>query len=134
MICRQKYASDESGRGALIDSLMEGDDDVDLEEAKLILALVIQKANHLKPWGGQIEVAYTQVLDHLVGAERYEDNAEKPLLLQDLQKLFMWLEPDVQDKIDMNLLLYEAKDDIELATRKCLGLTLQAMEFVEFGL
>lgn len=136
MICREEYATKEA-REKLIENLIDTRIPEDFEVVKLVLALVMQKANNWKPWGGQVEASYTQVLNAMVEAERYEEEEEDigtRRFVQDLQKRFVWLEPEVEDKIAMNLVLYDAEDDFDLARRRCCGLTLKAMDFVDFGL
>jgi hypothetical protein len=45
----------------------------------------------------------------------------------------MWLNPDVEDKIAMNMLWYET-EDYDVARRRCSGLILKSMGFVDDGM
>lgn len=105
--CRTKFSTHEA-REELVTALIEYDnqevdENLSFEEIKFILALAWHKARKEAIYGE----AYGQVLDELVKAERYEhddDEANSRLLVQDLQKRYMWLQPDVEDKILMNML------------------------------
>jgi len=126
---------------------------INFEEVKFILALVFQKARK-KCYGG-LE-SYGEVLDEIVKAKRYEPRLPEDedddvtddaafyneefgpylptmLLVQDIQKRYFWLQPEVQDKIQMNMLLYDSESDYDWVRRKCAGLTLKAIEFEEMG-
>ena len=103
------------------------------EEIKLILALMWQRARKEDP---SME-AYGQILDEMTKGKRYEegtdDEIRSRLLVQDMQKRYMWLNPDVEDKIAMNMLWYET-EDYDVARRRCSGLILKSMGFVDDGM
>jgi len=152
-ICRQQYATPEA-RAELIQCLLLSNEDMNInldaaddsissnkkrtpenfEEVKLVLALAWQKARK-KCYGG-LET-YGELLDEMAKGQRYEEGTEEfcsMLLVQHMQKRFFWLYPDVQDKISMNILLYDCDDDFDWIRRRCSGLVLKAMEFEEIGL
>jgi len=142
-ICRQQYATTEA-RAELIECLLLSKEDMNVnldertpenfEEVKLVLALAWQKARK-KCYGG-LET-YGELLDEMAKGQRYEEGTEEfcsMLLVQHMQKRFFWLYPDVQDKISMNILLYDCDDDFDWIRRRCSGLVLKAMEFEEIGL
>ena len=137
MICRRRYGTSQA-RADLVDALLDAgtssggqsSDNIDFEEIKLVLALVWQKARRTG-----LE-AFGVVLDEMAKAERYEngdDEACSRIFVQDIQKRYMWLEPDVDDKVAMNLLWYET-DDYKVARCRCSGLVLKSIGFVESGL
>jgi hypothetical protein len=132
MICRQRYSTPQA-RAELVDALLiesSQTDKLDFEEVKLVLALVWQKARKTG-----LE-SYGLVLDEMAKAERYEVGEEEEcsrLLIQDIQKRYMWLEPEVDDKVAMNLLWYET-EDYNVARMRCSGLVLKSIGFVEDGL
>jgi len=77
--------------------------------------------------------AYGQILDEMVKGTRYEegidDEIRSRLLVQDMQKRYMWLYPEMEDKIAMTMLWYET-EDYDVARRRCSGLILKSMEFI----
>ena len=96
MICRQKFASP-SARRELVNSLLHAETDTqalpNFEDVKLVLALAWQRARKFDP---DME-AYGQVLDAMADL-RYENGKEggmdgDKLLVQDMQKRYMWLKP-----------------------------------------
>lgn len=108
-------------------------DIVSFEEIKLILALMWQQARTVDP---SIE-AYGQILDEMAKGKRYEeginDEIRSRLFVQDMQKRYMWLNPDMDDKIAMTMLWYET-EDYDVARRRCSGLILKSMEFIDDGM
>ena len=123
------------------------------EEVKLILALAWQKAlqnGHGGGGGGGELRPYGEILDAMVQAERYENKAvagsgperddddddknNSLLLVQDMQKRYFFLTPEVDDKIRMNLLLYDGEEDWDWIRRRCSGLVLRALDFEANGL
>lgn len=124
----------------------------DFEQVKLVLALVWQRYRNMSA-GNKM---YGDLLDQMVdcrfeqeqaaagggGDDHDHDDhddadaeaAASKLLVQEMQKRFIYLQPDVQDQIAMNTLLYEAGDDYDLTRRRCSGLVLRAMDFEELGL
>ena len=131
---------------------------VNFEEVKLILALAWQKGlqnGHGGGGGGELR-PYGEILDAMVQAERYENKAvagsgpgpgrddddddndddkdNSLLLVQDMQKRYFFLTPEVDDKIRMNLLLYDGEEDWDWIRRRCSGLVLRALDFEDNGL
>mmetsp|Transcript_14486 Transcript_14486/g.21362 ORF Transcript_14486/g.21362 Transcript_14486/m.21362 type:complete len:203 (-) Transcript_14486:1328-1936(-) len=137
--CRERFRTIEQ-REHLVDSLVNIDEDtagtddgiLSFEEIKLVLALAWQKARK----NGFEGEAYGVILDQMTEAERYEsgdDEATSRLFVQDVQKRFFWLEPEVEDKIAMTMLWYDT-EDYDVARRRCGGLVLKAIGFIEDGL
>lgn len=134
-ICRHTFC-DREAREELVNSLIYADTVTEIctfEEIKLILALMWQRARKVDP---SME-AYGQILDEMTKGKRYEegtdDEIRSRLLVQDMQKRYMWLNPDVEDKIAMNMLWYET-EDYDVARRRCSGLILKSMGFVDDGM
>mmetsp|Transcript_4878 Transcript_4878/g.6687 ORF Transcript_4878/g.6687 Transcript_4878/m.6687 type:complete len:193 (-) Transcript_4878:428-1006(-) len=133
MICRSRYDTP-AKREVLVDTLINADpkdgDNLDFEEVKLVLGLAWQKARKTG-----LE-AYGQVLDEMAKAERYEIGDEEACsrrFVHDMQKRYMWLDPEVEDKIAMSTLWYETTD-YDTGRRRCSGLILKSMGFIEDGL
>lgn len=130
MVCRRRFNTPEK-REELVNALIEADgsDGLDFEEVKLVLALVWQKARKTG-----LE-SYGVVLDEMAKAERYEvgdDEDCSRLFVQDIQKRYIWLDPEVDDKVAMNLLWYET-EDYDVARRRCSGLVLKSIGFIKDG-
>ena len=95
MNCREKFGTS-SARHELVNSLVHADTDTQIlynfEDVKLVLALAWQRARKFDP---DME-AYGQVLDAMADL-RYENEkdgtAGDKLLVQDMQKRYMWLKP-----------------------------------------
>lgn len=137
MICREQYTTSQD-RAQLIENLLLEDKEAsripqDFEEVKLLLALVWQRYRNMSI-GNKM---YGDLLDQMADC-RFEvagdDEAGSKLLVQEMQKRFIYLEPDVQDRVVMNTLLYENGDDYDLTRRQCCGLVLKAMDFEDLGL
>uniref|UniRef100_A0A7S0FP45 Uncharacterized protein n=1 Tax=Minutocellus polymorphus TaxID=265543 RepID=A0A7S0FP45_9STRA len=138
--CRQTFATEEQRR-ELVNSLVHADTDTQIlsnfEDVKLVLALAWQRARKFDP---DLE-SFGQVLDAMADL-RYENGNDGEenmdgdrLLVQDLQKRYMWLKPEVDDKIQMNMLLYDHHDDdFDIVRRKAAGLVLKSMDFAVEGL
>jgi hypothetical protein len=146
-ICRQAYAT-RPARQALIDHLLAGDCSLpsDFEEVKLVLALFWQKCAWDGSDGGR--GGYGEILTYMAQAERYEvagvvddgtttqDDECTLRFIADMKDRFPLLNPtDLAAKTMANLLLLLDKKDTNLdcVRRKCSGLVLQAMNFVENG-
>jgi hypothetical protein len=139
-ICREQYTTAQD-RAQLIDNLLLEDHEEapripqDFEEIKLLLALVWQRYRNMSA-GNKM---YGDLLDQMADC-RFDDEAGdddeacSKLLVQEMQKRFIYLQPDVQDQIAMNTLLYETGDDYDLTRRRCSGLVLKAMDFEDLGL
>ena len=95
MKCRQKFETS-SARHELVNSLVHADTDTQIlsnfDDVKLVLALAWQRARKLDP---DME-SYGQVLDAMADLryENVKDDMEgDKLLVQDMQKRYMWLKP-----------------------------------------
>jgi hypothetical protein len=136
-ICREQYATAQD-RAQLIENLLLEDKEAPripqhFEEVKLLLALVWQRYRNMSA-GNKM---YGDLLDQMADCrfdEAGDDEACSKLLVQEMQKRFIYLQPDVQDRIVMNTLLYENGDDYDLTRRRCSGLVLKAMDFEDLGL
>jgi hypothetical protein len=149
-ICRQKYSS-LLERQELVDRLLAalGDhDDIpsDFEEVKLVLALSWQRGRWDGTDGG--EGGYSEVLHQLVLADRYEYGSElewSQRWIEDMQKRFHRLRPSSTQITSMQNIVesvqcYNSNDSksfddsiVYSARRRCSGLVLQAMGFIENG-
>ena len=142
-ICRRQYATRES-RQTLVSQLLEPDADPamrlpqDFEEVKLVLALAWQRGRWDGSDGG--EGGYGEVLRLMAEAKRYEDGSEEECsrrLVEDMQDRFPLLVDNVSLELrEMRQLLDDdiGGKDIDYARRKCCGLVLDAMDFVDRGL
>uniref|UniRef100_A0A7R9WV91 Uncharacterized protein n=1 Tax=Craspedostauros australis TaxID=1486917 RepID=A0A7R9WV91_9STRA len=131
-ISRRNYGTPAKRQG-LIDDLLNTREPSDYEEVKLAMALFFQ-ANRRSSLAFQF---YGEVLDLMAQAECYEGDDESmnaKLFVGDLQKRYGYIE-DVtpEEKIEMNTLFYECEEDWDLARRKCAGLVLTKLEYVELG-
>ncbi len=101
-----------------------------LEEIKLILALAWQKGRWDGTDGGV--GGYGQVLEALATANRYESSNNQQLLFLDMQEKFHVLNPS--DDLQKKMKALSELEDVDLATRRCSALVLEAMGFIENGL
>lgn len=124
-ICRQLYET-RSARVALLQDIATKPEN--FEEIKLVLALAWQRGRWDGTDGG--EGGYGQVLQALAAADRYENDQRQFFL--DMQCRFTLLSPSLELQAQMDSL--SGIEDVDLATRKCSALVLQAMGFVENGL
>ena len=96
--CRQRFATEDQRR-ELVNSLVHADTDTQVlsnfEDVKLVLALAWQRGRNFDP---DLE-AFGQILDQMADL-RYENGGDGEgnmegdrLLVQDLQKKYMWLRP-----------------------------------------
>jgi len=149
-ICREKYSTPKA-RSELIDCLLlpeeavrsknNNDDAKDssrvpenFEEVKLVLALFWQKTRELSCAGFE---PYWALLDELASGGMYEEGTEEfcsTLFTQHMQKRFTWLDPEVEEKLSMNMLQYSGETDFDWMRRRCSGLVLKTMDFEEIGL
>jgi hypothetical protein len=140
-ICRREYSTVEK-RKELVANLLEPDENPEMrqpknfEEVKLVLALAWQRGR----WDGSDGGAggYGEVLKHMAEAKRYEDGSEDEcsrLFVQDMQDRFDLLVDTVSLELrEMRALLDDSNDDMDYACRKCSGLVLEAMGFIDRGL
>ena len=147
-ICRQNYKNRKL-RQELISNLINAqgtDEDLpsDFEEVKLTLALAWQRGRWDGSDGGK--GGYGEVLEDLVMADRYENGSElewSQLWIRDLASRFHLLQPLADDAATMESLSHESsmstgddfdnKSVIYRARRKCSGLVLHEMGFIESG-
>jgi hypothetical protein len=135
-ICRQRLNT-KTARQDYINKLMNGNVALtDTEEIKLTLALTWQGSD-----GGPN--GYGQVLALMAQAERYEqqqgssrdDDEEEDFgtrrLVEDMQGRFRLLKPSVENQDEMKSLLDIYSTGV--AFRKCSGLVLQQVGFIENG-
>lgn len=140
-ICRRRYAS-RGDRHALVHELLSATvhetNAMDIEELKLILGLVFQRGRWDGSDGGP--GGYRAVLDAMAQAERYEgpnDQVAQRNLVEDLANRYNLL-LEKMSAGDQKALAYCMQQsiqnvDCEVALRRCSGLVLQAMGFVEKG-
>lgn len=124
-ICRKLYET-KSARVTLLQNI--GTQPENMEEIKLILALAWQRGRWDGTDGG--EGGYGQVLEALAAADRYDNNNNQFFL--DMKSRFHLLNPSAQLQEKMDSL--SQLENVDLATRKCSALVLEAMGFVENGL
>ena len=125
-ICRKLYET-RSARQDLLQNIETRPEN--MEEIKLILALAWQRGRWDGSDGGPD--GYGQVLEALAAADRYENSNNQQFFL-DMQSRFQSLKPSVELQKEMDSL--SQLENIDLATRKCSALVLEAMGFVESGL
>lgn len=149
MICRARWDTREK-RKALVDMLrnpkeVNGCDslsvetvdsmrDPPFEEIKLILGLAWQRGRWDGSDGGM--GGYGDVLRYMAAAQRYETEdewANSILLIKDMKERFHLIASDSSLK-EMQDLDYENSSDIDGMRRKCAGLVLSEMNFIENGL
>lgn len=162
MICRDRY-NNKGSRVALIGKLLSPfelkgstadeiksltsslivKDDTNLrdpafEEVKLILGLAWQNGRWDGSDGGV--GGYGEVLNLMAQADRYEGGYEvddctrsNELFVQDMCSRFHMIAPDDQVQ-KMNSMIDETGNDTDACRRKCAGMVLKAMGFIEKGL
>ena len=136
-ICRQTYRTRKS-RAKLVDNLIfTTNEPQNFEEVKLVLALAWQRGRWDGSDGGR--GGYGQVLELMAAAERYEiGNQDECSLkfIQDMQDRFQLLKPNPEDQSAMDNLFdnEDGTEDIDASRRRCSGLVLKAMGFIENGL
>jgi hypothetical protein len=139
-ICRRKYTTRKE-RSKLVGDLMQAPGMAardrkpqNFEEVKLILALAWQRGRWDKSDGGK--GGYGEVLSAMADARRYESGDEEDcsrVLVQDMQDRFPLLDPLLEDRVMMQS-IFDLEPDIDAARRRCSGLVLKAMGFIENGL
>jgi hypothetical protein len=106
------------------------------EEVRLVLGLSFQRGRWDGSDGGQ--GGYGEVLARMADAKRYEDGTEDECSLrfiEDMHDRFEILADNTSMELrEMRSLLDTASDDIDHAKRKCSGLVLEAMGFIDKGL
>jgi hypothetical protein len=137
-ICRRLYEKRQF-RVELVEQLIESSNPsnrvpANFEEVKLVLALVWQNGRWNGKDGG--EGGYGEVLQEMASARRYENGPDgecSGLLVRDMARRFPLLNPSGEQQKLMDQLLKDADSDYDFARRRCSGLVLQAMGFVEQG-
>jgi hypothetical protein len=134
-ISRRTYGT-RKARSDLVRNLLEPADQLksrvpeNFEEVKLVLALAWQNGSD----GGS--GGYGDVLAAMAEADRYEVGSDEECsrrLVEDMQGRFALLEPSDEEMKGMTSLWDDAEHDVDKAQRRCCGLVLQAMGFVENG-
>jgi hypothetical protein len=136
MICRKKYSTQQQ-RFDLVSNLIKMDlsDPANFEEVKLVLGLAFQNGRWDGSDGGR--GGYGDVLLHLAEAIRYEDGSNSDCattLVRDMTERFVLLKPTKEQINTMQSVWVDCNNDPNLAQRRCSGLVLQALGFVEKGL
>ena len=134
MISRRTYDTLQS-RDALVKKLIEAiSADPPFEEVKLVLALAWQNGKWDGTDGGP--GGYSEVLAAMAGATRYEIGTEQECsrrLIQDMKLRFPLLKPADDALRRMQCLwddLPDSLDDFDAARRRCSGLVLEAMGWI----
>jgi hypothetical protein len=130
LICRRQYGSRQA-RAELVSDLLESKGPP-FEEVKLVLGLAWQRGRWDGSDGGL--GGYGDVLSEMAKAKRYEvgDKCDK-LLIADMKERYHLLNPTDADKEAMVTILDDI-DDIDASRRKCSGLVLKSMGFIDSGL
>jgi hypothetical protein len=132
-ICRQNYSTKQS-RETLVQNLISAEPEPQIfEEVKLVLGLAFQSGRWDGSDGGR--GGYGDVLSLMAAAERYELGSEEQCasnFIQDLEARFHLLKPAEDDQSLMDQLLDDP--NVDAARRRCSGLVLKAMGFIENGL
>jgi hypothetical protein len=133
LICRQKYSNKQS-RETLVQDLISAKPEPQIfEEVKLVLGLTFQNGRWDGSDGGR--GGYGDVLSLMAAAERYELGSEEQCainFIQDLGARFHLLKPAEGDQSLMDQVLDDP--DVDAARRRCSGLVLKGMGFIENGL
>ena len=141
-ICRKQYATRQA-RADLVHQLQQTSKSIphskrepgNFEEVKLVLALAWQKGRWDGSDGGP--GGYGEILQTMADAKRYEVGSEDECarcLVQDMQARFLSLNPNQEQLAAMDSLWDEVEPDADAAQRRCSGLVLEAMGFIENGL
>ena len=142
LICRNLYKS-RRARETLVNELVFGAttkaesrrEPKNFEEVKLVLALAWQRGRWDGTDGGRD--GYGEILAVMADATRYEsDNEDENCVrfVQDMVARFPSLSPSDDQTKAMDTCIELLGADNDVARRKCSGLVLQAMGFVERGL
>lgn len=135
LVCRRRYAT-RKARADLVVKLQAGKPEpTNFEEVKLVLALAWQRGRWDGSDGGQ--GGYSEVLQAMAEAERYEQGSEEECarrLVQDIQARFALLDPSEDQLAAMKSVLSSEDAGAYLAQRRCSGLLLEQMDFIENGI
>ena len=137
-ICRRKYQSTQA-RKDLVEGLLNPPADdpaarqpTNFEEVKLVLALTWQNGRWSGRDGGP--GGYGEVLELMAAAKRYETGSPEECaraLVSDMAARFHTLDPD-PDQISL-MEAISKEEDVDISRRRCSGLVLEAMGFIETG-
>lgn len=125
-----------------MDNLLEPHDDPEsrepknFEEVRLVLGLIFQNGRRDGSDGGN--GGYGDVLRYMAEAKRYEEGSEQESSLrfiEDMHDRFEFLADTTSSELrEMRTLFDDATNDVDYARRKCSGLVLEQMSFVDKGL
>lgn len=136
-ICRRQYATQQA-RQELVTNLLEPAEDPALrqpenfEEVKLVLGLVWQNGRWDGSDGGK--GGYGDVLRNMSEAKRYEDGPAEECsrrFVEDLQDRFDLIADSVSLELREMRAILDDDSDMDFVRRRCSGLVLEAMGFVE---
>ena len=133
-ICRQNYGTLEARKALVANLMASAEIPADFEEVKLVLALAWQRGRWDGSDGGR--GGYGDVLKYMAEAKRYEEGSEEECsvrLVQDMQARYDLLRPTTGQITAMQNLNGDCESDVFIARRRCAGLVLEAMGFVENG-
>lgn len=129
LICRREYNS-RSAREELVSELMNGKGPESFEQVKLVLGLAWQRGRWDGSDGGP--GGYGEVLNEMAKAKRYEIGEECDLLfVDDVKERYHLLTPN---DADMDTMMTIDTNNVDVARRKCSGLVLKSMGFIDSGL
>ena len=142
-ICRRKFAS-RAAREDLVKSLLDPNNAQQqpptFEEVKLVLGLAIQRGRWDGSDGGP--GGYGDVLAAMADARRYEtDGTEESRMVnftKDMKLRYRLLNPTKEDMEAMESIDVSSGDltvaELDVARRKCSGLVLKGMGFIDNGI
>ena len=142
-ICRRKFAS-RAAREDLVKSLLDPNNEhqqpPSFEEVKLVLGLAVQRGRWDGSDGGP--GGYGDVLAAMADARRYEtDGTEESRMVnftKDMKLRYRLLNPTKEDMEAMESIDVSSKDltvaELDVARRKCSGLVLKGMGFIDNGI
>eukprot|EP00978_Attheya_sp_CCMP212_P000336 scaffold684_cov38-Attheya_sp.AAC.1 len=133
MICRDGLSTRDARESFVTELLNSSEHGPPFEEVKLVLGLAWQNGRWDGSDGGR--GGYGQVLSAMAAADRYENGDEiecSRLLVEDMKERFHLIAKSEDDIAKMNAL--DTSADIDPVKRKCAGLVLQCMGFIEKGL
>jgi hypothetical protein len=147
-ICRRRFAAREA-RADLVESLLnptekqqqqQQQQPSSFEEVKLVLGLAVQRGRWDGSDGGP--GGYGDVLAAMADARRYEtDGTEESRMINftnDMKLRYRLLDPTKEDMETMESIDVSSGDlalaELDVARRKCSGLVLKSMGFVDNGI
>ena len=142
-ICRRKFES-RAAREDLVKSLLDPNNAQQqpptFEEVKLVLGLAVQRGRWDGSDGGP--GGYGDVLAAMADARRYEtDGTEESRMVnftKDMKLRYRLLNPTKEDMEAMESIDVSSKDltvaELDVARRKCSGLVLKGMGFIDNGI